>query len=114
MFAHKISIMGFIEYRNFIRKGVIRMVAKVVGVQSVDFTDKDGKPVQGAKVHFIRDIVPDESAYIVGQVADTLFIRADSPLISTVKGFKLGAQYDFLYECLGRRKTSLVDIKAIA
>ena len=87
------------------------MVAKVVGVQSVDFTDKDGK---GAKVHFIRDIVPDESAYIVGQVADTLFIRADSPLISTVKGFKLGAQYDFLYECLGRRKTSLVDIKAIA
>ena len=60
------------------------MVAKVVGVQSVDFTDKDGKPVQGAKVHFIRDIVPDESAYIVGQVADTLFIRADSPLISTV------------------------------
>jgi len=90
------------------------MVAKVVGVQSVDFTDKDGKPVQGAKVHFIRDIVPDESAYIVGQVADTLFIRADSPLISTVKSFKLGAQYDFVYECLGRRKTSLVDIKAVA
>lgn len=89
------------------------MVAKVVGVQSVDFTDDKGSVIQGAKIHFVRDLSPDETDRVIGQVADTLFIRSSSPLLALVKGLKIGQLYDFVYECFGRRKASLVDIKSV-
>lgn len=87
------------------------MVVQVVGLQTVDFKDKNGEAVKGVKIHFFRTPSPDESEMIVGSVVDTVFIRFENPLYKTALQLELNDLYNLVYECYGRRRASLVSIE---
>ncbi len=59
----------------------------VVGIQKVDFTDKDGKPVQGTKFHCMR-----EKDFVEGYAVESVFVRSDVD----VSDVALGSTVEFV------------------
>lgn len=59
----------------------------VVGIQKVDFTDKDGKPIQGTKFHCMR-----EKDFVDGYAVESVFVRSD---VDTSE-VKVGSEIEFV------------------
>lgn len=58
---------------------------ELVGKQMVDFIDKEGKRIQGIKLHLVA---PDPK--VEGRASITQFIRSDSPLYNKAVDCSLG------------------------
>lgn len=86
------------------------MKATVLGIKSVDYVSKKtGQPVQGAELHYVRELSNREVGNSVGQAVGTVFVSSKSPLIARVSPAIIGKECEFVYDYDGRF-SSLSDI----
>lgn len=84
---------------------------ELVGIQSVDFKDKDGNAVRGTKVYFVCDPDPDVKARgFLGQKADSHFFREGSNLPSSMT---CGKFYDFIVSYTGGRYPKVLGMREV-
>lgn len=86
------------------------MKATILGIKSVDYVSKKtGQPVQGAELHYVRELNTREVESSVGQAVGTVFVSSKSPLISRVSPAIIGKECELVYDFDGRF-SSLSDI----
>lgn len=86
------------------------MKATILGIKSVDYVSKKtGQPVQGAELHFVRELSSREVENSVGQAVGTVFVSVKSPLIDRISPAIIGKECEFVYDFDGRF-SSLSDI----
>ncbi|MBQ7861371.1 MAG: hypothetical protein IJ349_04110 [Clostridia bacterium] len=70
-------------------------VFELVGVQKIDFTDKDGKRVQGTTIYFNMDATPQQRANgFNGKIAGKQYFPGGANIPSSVT---CGQHYEFLF-----------------
>lgn len=75
------------------------MIVKVLGVQSIEYVNKQDKTVKGTKVYYSRDPLKSEHD-VMGVITDNIYI-SDAAEVS-LPSFKIGFEYDFHYEYDGK------------
>ena len=72
------------------------MKAKLVGVQRINFTNKEsGELVQGQKLHLTSQVAGDEN--FLGAEVSTIFLRSDNPLVEVVAGLAVPCDVELVY-----------------
>lgn len=69
------------------------VVSTIVGYQTFNFTDKNGKQVIGTKVHFVSERDPELDESFVGQTVGNAFIGKVYPWVAV--GKKITLSYGF-------------------
>ena len=83
----------------------------LVGKKIVDYVSKKtSKNVKGINLYVVRDCDDYEKKLIVGQIAESLYISADSSLYDVTLSLELGDKFDISYNRFGSI-TSLFRIK---
>ena len=83
------------------------MTATVVGIRHVDFEPEGKERIVGDKLLVVTAMNPNDQN-IQGQEVDTIWVKDGSPIMGVIV---LGETYDFLYDCVGRGRASLVDVR---
>lgn len=78
--------------------------AKVIGTRDADFKI-EGNRIRGLSVYIVR-----KADGVVGEMSDKIFINSTSQV--KVPVFKIGHEYDFIYDGFGKAQ-KLVDIKEV-
>ena len=89
------------------------MKVKIIGVQKVDFVDKNGESVKGVKLHYSCSPTVRQSSSFRGDRVDTLFVRYGTSIYDIADSLKVNSTYDFIYDFDGKYSV-LVDIKPSA
>ena len=89
------------------------MKVKIIGVQKVDFVDKNGEAVKGVKLHYSCPPTIRQSSSFRGDRVATLFVRYGISLYDIADSLKVNSTYDFIYDFDGKYSV-LVDIKPSA
>ena len=89
------------------------MKVKIIGVQKVDFVDKNGEIVKGVKLHYSCPPTIRQSSSFRGDRVDTLFVRYGTSIYDIADPLKVNSTYDFIYDFDGKYSV-LVDIKPSA
>ena len=89
------------------------MKVKIIGVQKIDFVDKNGESVKGVKLHYSCSPTIRQSSSFRGDRVDTLFVRCGIPIYDIADSVKVNSTYDFIYDFDGKYSV-LVDIKPSA
>ena len=89
------------------------MKVKIIGVQKVDFVDKNGESVKGVKLHFSCSPTLRQVSSFRGDRVDTLFVRYGTPIYDDSDSLKVNSTYDFIYDFDGKYSV-LVGIKPSA
>ena len=89
------------------------MKVKIIGVQKVDFVDKNGESVKGFKLHYSCSPTPRQVSSFRGDRVDTLFFFFCSSFYDVADSLKVNSTYDFIYDFDGKY-SFLVDIKPSA
>lgn len=86
------------------------MKVKLVGVQRVDFTNREtGEQVKGQKLHVTCPVVGDKN--FVGSEVSTIFLCSDNPLVNSVANLSVPCDVELLYNDRLNGKRYLADIK---
>lgn len=79
---------------------------KIIGIEDVAFTGKDGTEVRGKRIHFTEAIAADRG---VGEAGDKIFLSA-AKLVTMDFTPVVGQDIDILYDKNGRVKAvNIVD-----
>lgn len=79
---------------------------QLVGIQKLDFADKNDRPIRGTKVHYLCDF---EYKDCQGQKADSLFI-GDNVSLPTLE---IGAFYEPKYSFTGGKYPKLIGLELV-
>lgn len=84
---------------------------ELVGIQDVNFTDKEGKSIVGTKLHYLMNPDPETKARgFLGMKADSHFFPAGAELPSAIS---CGKHYDFIFSYTGGRYPRIVGIREV-
>lgn len=75
------------------------MVVTIIGMKSIDFTNKEGERIKGTNLIYTYE--PFDDASVVGRLADKVFISDTSKVV--FPKIDVGSDYEFIYEFTGRR-----------
>lgn len=80
------------------------MSSRIIGIEEVAFTGKDGTEVRGKRIHFTEAIAADRG---VGETGDKIFLSA-AKLVAMDFTPVVGQDIDILYDKNGRVKAVAV------
>ena len=84
---------------------------ELVGIQDVNFKDKDGNEIRGTKIFFLCDPDPDVKANgFLGKRADSHFFRYGSNLPSQLT---CGKMYEFILSYTGGRYPKVMGMREV-
>lgn len=84
---------------------------ELVGIQDVNFTDKEGRSIVGTKLYYLMDVDPDTKARgFLGMKADSHFFPVGSQMPSAIS---CGKHYDFIFAYTGGRYPRIVGIREV-
>ena len=72
---------------------------KLIGIKSVDFTDKEGKQIKGTSLY-----VTYEDEYTDGLVAEKIWVNSNATMDSNIR---VGCNVDFVYNKYGKVMTAM-------
>ena len=101
-----------LKYYGIAEKVVFIMIVKLLGVEGVDYTKKDGTSVIGLKFYVSRNFSINKKN-VKGVMTEDIYISSRSPLFEKVVNYDVGKEYRVDYEVNGKF-SQLIDIIPLA